>query len=239
MRKRHRRIEGVIEAIFTVAAIIIIVAAVCAAGYVLGPIVCERATETANPQETAEPSVEEVTVICVDIATPVVTALPVQIVSELPVQIASEPVATEAPLWQDCNVPEYRFTQADVDAIARMIYGEARNCNVESQAGAVWCVLNRVDDPRFPDTVLGVVTQQDQFFGYSESHPVLPELVEVVEDVLMRYSAERSGVEDVGRVLPQEYLYFSGDGTCNYFTVTYASSEVWDWSLRSPYKDEW
>lgn len=228
--RKLRRIEGIIEAIFTAAAIIIIVAAVCVAGYVLGPIVCERAAETAEPPETVEPPVEEITAICVDTATPVVTVLPVQLVSE--------PVTAEEPLWQDCNVPEYTFTQADVDAIARMIYGEARNCNVESQAGAVWCVLNRVDDPRFPDTALGVVTQQDQFFGYSESHPVLPELVAVVEDVLMRYSAERSGVEDVGRVLPQEYLYFSGDGTRNYFTVTYASSEVWDWTLRSPYKDE-
>lgn len=162
--------------------------------------------------------------------------------------LADEPAAvpgaeTQAPgefeAWQDCDAPEYIFTQADVDALARLVYGEARGCDVEGQAAVVWCALNRVDsdDPYFPDTVMGVVTQPGQFFGYRESHPVLPELVKVVEDVLMRWSAERSGIENVGRVLPREYLYFSGDGERNYFTVTYAGGDVWDWSARSPYRE--
>lgn len=61
---------------------------------------------------------------------------------------------------------------------------------------------------------------------------------EVEEDVLMRYDAERTGIESVGRVLPREYLYFSGDGTHNYFTVSYNDDNVWDWSLYSPYRDD-
>lgn len=149
------------------------------------------------------------------------------------------PAPVEPPLWQDCNAPAVIFTDAEVEALARLLYGEARNCDIENQAGAVWCVLNRMDDPRFPDTVMDVITQPSQFFGYRKSNPVLPELVEVVEDVLKRYCAERSGVEDVGRVLPKEYVYFSGDGKQNYFTVTYAARDVWDWSARSPYRDDW
>lgn len=144
----------------------------------------------------------------------------------------------ESPVWQDCNVGTI-FTDAEVDALARLVYGEARSCAVEGQAAVVWCVLNRADDERFPDTVMGVITQPGQFFGYRESNPVLPEMVEVVEDVLMRYNAEQSGVESVGRVLPREYLYFSGDGKTNYFTTTYASTDVWDWSAWSPYRDDW
>lgn len=55
--------------------------------------------------------------------------------------------------------PEYEmyFAEADVVALARMLYGEARGCTVDNQAKCVWCVLNRVDDPRFPDTIIGVV----------------------------------------------------------------------------------
>ena len=146
----------------------------------------------------------------------------------------------EREVWQDCNPPAYIATDAEVEALARLIYGEARSCCVEEQAAVVWCVLNRMDseDPYFPDTVMGVVTQPSQFFGYRRDYPVLPEVVEVVEDVLMRYDAEQSGIESVGRVLPREYLYFSGDGAHNYFTVSYNDDNVWDWSLYSPYRDD-
>lgn len=85
---------------------------------------------------------------------------------------------------------------------------------------------------------MGVVTQPSQFSGYSRDYPVLPELVEVVEDVIMRYDVERTGIERVGRVLPREYLYFSGDGAHNYFTCSYNDDNVWDWSLYSPYRDD-
>lgn len=145
----------------------------------------------------------------------------------------------EVPMWQDCNTPEYIPTQGEIDALARFLYGEARNCSIEGQAAAVWCVLNRVDsdDPYFPDTIIDVVTQPNQFFGYNKHHPVIPELAGIAEDVLLRYSAERSGIEDVGRVLPREYLYFSGDGYQNYFTVTYGTTDVWDWSSYNPYSE--
>lgn len=148
-------------------------------------------------------------------------------------------ISPEPPTWQDCNAPVYIPTQYEIDEVAKLLYGEARNCSVEGQAGVVWCILNRVDcdDPYFPDTIIGVVTQPTQFFGYNKDHPVLPELAGIAEDVLLRYSAERSGIEDVGRVLPREYLYFSGDGTQNFFTVTYGTNDVWDWSLYNPYTE--
>lgn len=147
------------------------------------------------------------------------------------------PMPAEAPLWQDCNVGTI-FTDDEVDALAQLVYGEACNCNIEGQAGVVWCVLNRVDDERFPDNVIDVITQKNQFFGYRESNPVLPELARLVEDVLMRYNLEESGiVENSGRVLPREYVFFSGDGQQNYFTITYAARDVWDWSAWSPYRE--
>ena len=60
--------------------------------------------------------------------------------------------------------PEYEmyFSEADVVALARMLYGEARGCTVDNQMKCVWCVLNRVDDARFPDTIIGVVSAPGQ-----------------------------------------------------------------------------
>lgn len=61
--------------------------------------------------------------------------------------------------------PEYEmyFTEADVIALAQMLYGEARGCTLLNQQQCVWCVLNRVDDARFPDSIIGVVSQPGSF----------------------------------------------------------------------------
>ena len=99
--------------------------------------------------------------------------------------------------------PEYEmyFTEADVVAVAKMLWGEARGCALDNQQKAVWCVLNRVDDSRFPDTIQGVLSQPSQFHGYSPDFPVWDELKDVTLDVLTRWSLEKQGVA-VERELP-------------------------------------
>ena len=118
--------------------------------------------------------------------------------------------------------PEYEmyFTEADVIALAQMLYGEARGCTVDNQMKCVWCVLNRVDDSRFPDTIQGVLSQPSQFHGYSPDFPVWDELKDVALDVLTRWSLEKQGVI-VERELPNTYLWFTGDGTTNWFREVY------------------
>lgn len=105
------------------------------------------------------------------------------------------------------------------------------------KAACVWCVLNRVDDPAFPDTVAAVLTQPRQFAGYSPEYPATEEHKAIAADVLTRWAEERAGAADVGRVLPAEYLFFTGDGERNYFRTDYRGGAVWDWSLKNPYND--
>lgn len=121
------------------------------------------------------------------------------------------------------TVPEYEmyFTKADVTALAQMLYGEARGCTVDNQAKCVWCVLNRVDDPRFPNTIIGVVSAPGQFYGYSPNFPVWDNLYAVALDVLTRWSMEKQGA-DVARELPDTYYWFTGDGSTNWFREVYA-----------------
>lgn len=118
--------------------------------------------------------------------------------------------------------PEYEmyFTEADVTALAQMLYGEARGCTVDNQAKCVWCVLNRVDDPRFPDTIIGVVSAPGQFYGYSPNFPVWDNLYAVALDVLTRWSMEKQGA-NVARELPDTYYWFTGFNGSNHFREVY------------------
>lgn len=84
---------------------------------------------------------------------------------------------------------------------------------------------------------LPVLEAPYQFAGYSTDYPVLPELATLAADVLIRYHAERDGETNVGRVLPAEYLYFTGDGRNNHFTIGWKDAETWDWCLQNPYND--
>ena len=118
--------------------------------------------------------------------------------------------------------PVYKmyYTDADVVAVAKMLYGESRGCSIDNQQKAVWCVLNRVDDERYPDSIIEVLSQSGQFHGYSPNHPVWDELTAVAEDVLTRWSLEKQGVA-VNRELPKSYLYFTGTGRENIFREAY------------------
>ena len=116
--------------------------------------------------------------------------------------------------------PEMYFTEDDVVAMSKMLWGEARGCELDNQQKAVWCVLNRVDDPRFPDTIQGVLSQPSQFHGYSPDFPVWDELYAVALDVLTRWSMEKQGA-DVARELDKNAVFFTGDGTTNWFRSVY------------------
>ena len=134
--------------------------------------------------------------------------------------------------------PVKLYSEADVEMLARLIYTEARGVKSKTeQAGVVWCVLNRLDNPNRPQkTIADVVTAPHQF-DYRPWAPVTEEFKALAQDVLERWEREKNGVENVGRILPVEYQYFEGDGGRNWFSAEWRSDEYWDWSLPSPYED--
>lgn len=145
-------------------------------------------------------------------------------VAFLSYQVEPTPLATPEPL-----------SDAEI-ALAKTVWGESRGCTKTEQAAVVWCILNRVDSPDFPDDIVSVITQRDQFHGYATWYPVEEDILAVVQDVLARWEMEKAGGEDVGRVLPSDYFWFHGDGKHNYFRDGYRGMyNVWDWSLESPY----
>lgn len=126
----------------------------------------------------------------------------------------------------------------EIPYIAKTVWGEARGCSKTEQAAVIWCILNRVDSSirYMPDDIISVITQKNQFSGYSKKFPVTDNIRNLVIDVLTRWEMEKSGVENIGRILPSEYLWFHGDGRHNHFRDSFRGGTRWDWSLESPYE---
>ena len=124
---------------------------------------------------------------------------------------SDEPVAeaVRLTLHVDHKSEEPMWSQAEVEAISKTVYGEAMVTGSDEEMSAVvWCILNRVDSQIYPDSIIGVITQYKQFHGYHEDNPVDAGIETLVLDVLGRWEAEKQGQENVGRTLPTEYLFF-------------------------------
>ena len=210
-RKRRRKIKFIVEAAFLIAFSIILVMLVKARAEIQNYQTQQNTTVEAQPQTEVK-------------AAPIAAVMSADVVAK--------------PQETACPVIEPVYSENDVTLLAKTLYGEARGIkSVDEQAAVIWCILNRVDDRRWPDSIEGVVLEKDQFHGYLPGNPVTDELVAVVVDVLDRWSAEKVGCEDSGRILPPEYCFFYGDGSHNWYTTVYQGHDYWDWSLVSPYEN--
>ena len=129
--------------------------------------------------------------------------------------------------------PKVQISEYDAQLIAKTLYGEYRGPDKLQQAAVAWCILNRTD--HYGESVEDIVTAPNQFMGYSKHNPVDEELYATAVDVLRRHALEKAGMEEVGRILPKEYMWFAGDGQKNHFRNKYSSGQRWDWSLPNPY----
>ena len=82
----------------------------------------------------------------------------------------------------------------EAEDIARVLYGMQYNSDAGLKS-AVWCVLNRVDNRLYPDTVQGVCEQEQQWVGYYDTNPVLSNLKELA---LEQVKVWHSGVRPMG-----------------------------------------
>lgn len=167
------------------------------------------------------------------------TPTPCQTVATItPVKISSPVLhkvnlATPEPVKEE---PE-ALDPVEVELIGRTIWGEADGVKSEAERAAVaWCILNRVDARG--QTIEEVVTAPDQFKGYRTWGECPQRHLDLAADVLNRWNAEKTGAEDVGRVLPADYEFFIGDGERNHFSIEWRSTDYWDWSLTNPYITE-
>lgn len=69
--------------------------------------------------------------------------------------------------------------KSEAEYIAKVLYGTAQNNTERDQRTVVWCILNRVDNTAYPNTVKEVCEQSSQWMGYSNKNPVLVSLYDV------------------------------------------------------------
>lgn len=122
-----------------------------------------------------------------------------------------EPVATDY---------AYGFTLHIREMMAKTLFQEANRSYIgDTEASkVVWTWLNRFDSGIlwFGYDMEEILTKEGQY-AYYESTPVTEENLELINDVIERWVAEKNGATNVGRTLPQDFYSFHGDGKTNYF----------------------
>lgn len=131
-----------------------------------------------------------------------------------------------------------QYTSTDAMMMARVMFLEARGIQSKTEIACVgWTILNRVDAGY--GSISAVITAPNQF-AYSASASTTSDygydLIALATDVLDRWSREKAGQSNVGRVLPKGYLWYAGDGKHNYFRNQYQGGTRWTYSLPSPYE---
>lgn len=164
----------------------------------------------------------------------------------------SSSIITEASRlwWEEENNKQAAATETvatcEVDEelavmLAKTVWCEARGIeSVTQQSAIIWCILNRADSGGYGDSVRAVLTAPYQF-AYREWASTTDDygrdLVKLAMDVLTRWEMEKAGETDVGRTLPKDYMWYSGNGKANVFRNKYSGNyQIWDWSLPSPYE---
>ena len=110
-------------------------------------------------------------------------------------------------------VDEDEPADPDRDLLAALIHAEARGEPFEGQVAVGAVVLNRVDDPRWPDTVEAVVLQSGQFATPTQA---TPEAKKAAQEAL-------SGVNPVGDSV---YFYNPEISRCGWIVTRETVAEI-------------
>lgn len=164
-------------------------------------------------------------------------------VLKLPPKASEQAVATGQSATASNQPESYSrlYTDADVNKLARLLMGEAGGIPSKVEIACVaWVVCNQ-KDAGFAKTLDGVMVP-NHFNGLRTTKTPTETCKFLARDVLERWSKEHAGYTNVGRVLPQGWCYFMGDGRRNYFcknyhngSISYCKAHAWDYSLPSPY----
>jgi len=110
-------------------------------------------------------------------------------------------------LWAKAPLPPHVFTPKEQKCLAEAVYFEAQGEPVEGQAAVAQVVLNRVRNPAYPNTICGVVYQNDHWYNRCQfsfacdgikDRIASPAHYRVAQDVAMAVTAGKIWLESVG-----------------------------------------
>ena len=188
-------------------------------------------------EETTEQTTQSVTESTTEVN---IETEPVKITEQISVTTLEKNITEEVSVVTDTTTAKSNsrstyYTEEDAINLAKVLYAECGGLKSKTeQACVAWVVCNRADYDNCSITQSAMKKGQ---FAYNANTPVTDELYDLAIDVLDRWSREKNGETDVGRVLPKEYGFFNGDGVRNYFRDKYDGDyNIWDYSLPSPYE---
>lgn len=156
----------------------------------------------------------------------------------------SKPQTTPAKTTAAVGSYQKLYTSSDATICAKIMYNEGRGLKSKTElACIVWTILNRVD-AGYGSTIQKVALAKHQFAytaGAKTTSDYGYDLVALAKDVMDRWSREKAGQGNIGRVLPKGYLWYYGDGKHNRFYNNYQAfrsnntAKAWNYSLKSPY----
>lgn len=109
--------------------------------------------------------------------------------------------------WAATPLPAAVFSDAEQKCLANGIYFEARGESVKGQAAVAQVILNRVRNPHYPDTICGVVYQNEDWRNrcqFSFACDLIRDLVrsreswQTAQDVAMAVTAGKIWLPEVG-----------------------------------------
>ena len=140
-------------------------------------------------------------------------------------------------LTLELQLSEY-YSESDVVMMAQLIDIEAGAVwPLCRRAAVAWTVCNRLDNGRWgPETIQGIIKQPGQYAYYSGRHYSHTNY-EIAKDVLGRWALEKISKErNSGRILPEAFESFWGDGSQNHFYDS--KGNYWDYSVGfDPYEN--
>lgn len=156
---------------------------------------------------------------------------PELIIPQAPAHAASGLLIAPVPPETSADTPNTYPSQEDVlntamEAIpdelvaeaALLAWGEYSGGDYAQRTAPIWCACNRADAWGL---TLDEVMHSDAFHGLLTEREVPEEWYDLARETLARWELEKMGYIDVGRTLPSEYLYFSGNGTVNIYRTEY------------------
>ena len=183
------------------------------------------AATTAVPAVTAVTTVYDAVTTLMETTTTTSTAATTTAVTTTAVETAAAPVTTL--VTEAVDAEEVVVTDVEVNQGSLPITDKEYIilCNaVAHEAGCSWIneydkakvvevIMNRVNSPKFPNSIYGVLTQPYQFSGawsYVDNETYSCVVTQSVKDAVTLYFTESES-------FTQGYLYFYGDGVRNYF----------------------
>ena len=178
----------------------------------------EEVTEPVT-EEVTEPVTEEVTEPETEYVAPVTTQYVVEITPTVTTQYVAQPAEPETTQPQETQTSStltIPLSDSEYIALCNAVAHEA-GCNwisTRDKANVVEVIMNRVYSSLFPNSVIEVLTQQNQFTG-AESYAYLgyftSDVSQDVIDAVALYFSDQSSFNE-------GYLYFYGDGYQNHFS---------------------